>query len=319
MKGQNHIKYTNKDYDELMNGILDVPPSRDSVIWRERYVIRQGLSALRNATRFTLTTKDNKFEFDNTLIRRIIIDNALVEDVVFALNTLQVAPGNGRPIKFAVFFFIFLLIREDVIASSLTGTITRENVKQIFMDGMAKAVLEGKDVCTRQLYCGEVIAGKEFKDAIENLREYLEVTPMVSVHDREKQKPSNYFPLPKSIFRLGFSSGEIIVYSYLMYCEDRKTYKCYPSYRTIGDAVGMSINTVRKYVDMLERKGFIQTEHTTVMTKDGRTHNGSLMYTLQPIRPIEEVHFENQLRKARARRDAKIALEKFDKKRGKIK
>ena len=71
----------------------------------------------------------------------------------------------------------------------------------------------------------------------------------------------NYYPLPKVLCRLGLSPGEIAVYSFLMYCENRTTYQCYPSYRTIGEAVGMSRNTVAKYVRQLEEKGLIRTEH----------------------------------------------------------
>lgn len=59
----------------------------------------------------------------------------------------------------------------------------------------------------------------------------------------------NYFPLPNEIFTLGLSAGEIAVYAYLMRCEDRKTNQCHPSYATIGKAVGMSRNTVKKHVD----------------------------------------------------------------------
>ena len=40
----------------------------------------------------------------------------------------------------------------------------------------------------------------------------------------------NYFPLPNEIFSLGLSTGEIATYAYLMRCEDRETYHCYPSY-----------------------------------------------------------------------------------------
>lgn len=106
------------------------------------------------------------------------------------------------------------------------------------------------------------------------------------------------------------------MYTYLMYCEDRKTFQCHPSYSTIGEAVGMSNNTVKKYVDTLERKGLIRTEHTTVKTCDGRTHNGSLLYTLQPLKPIEEAYFERKLREAEARFHVQTALEKYDRKRG---
>ena len=139
---------------------------------------------------------------------------------------------------------------------------------------------------------------------------------MLYYDSHKRDIPGDYFPLPKSIFNLDLSSGEIVVYAYLMYCEDRKTFQCHPSYTTIGNATGMSKNTVKKYVDSLERKGLIYTEPTKVKTKDGRTHNGSLLYTLQPIKPVEEAYFEKKLAKAKAQYQARLALEKYEKKHG---
>ena len=112
------------------------------------------------------------------------------------------------------------------------------------------------------------------------------------------QKPNpvkNYYPVPKVICQLGLSPGEIAVYSFLLFCEDRKTYQCYPSYRTIGDAVGMSRNTVCKYVRSLEEKGLIRTERTTVTLKDGRKRNGSLLYTILPLEQVLARHNQHQL------------------------
>ena len=83
-------------------------------------------------------------------------------------------------------------------------------------------------------------------------------------------KNNNYFPMPNEIFSLGLNHGEIAVYTYLMSCEDRKTYQCYPSYNTIGNALKMSKNTVMKYVKSLEDKCLIITEHTTVTLKSGQ-------------------------------------------------
>ena len=137
---------------------------------------------------------------------------------------------------------------------------------------------------------------------------------MLYYDPHKRDIPGDYFPLPKSIFNLDLSSGEIVVYAYLMYCEDRKTFQCHPSYTTIGNATGMSKNTVKKYVDSLERKGLIYTEPTKVKTKDGRTHNGSLLYTIQPIKPVEEAYFEKKLSKANAQYQARLALEKYEKK-----
>ena len=50
----------------------------------------------------------------------------------------------------------------------------------------------------------------------------------------------NFFPLPNDLFQLELCAGEIAVYTYLMYRENRKDYTCVVSYWEIGDAVGMS-------------------------------------------------------------------------------
>ena len=98
----------------------------------------------------------------------------------------------------------------------------------------------------------------------------------------------NYTPLPNMIFSLGLSPGELAVYLYLLYRENRKTYQCWPSYRTIGEAVGLSVNTVRKYICSLVDHGLIFTENTSVMTKDGMKRNGTLKYTILPIPEVVE-------------------------------
>ena len=139
---------------------------------------------------------------------------------------------------------------------------------------------------------------------------------MLYYNTKKRDNAGDYCPLPKSIFRLDLSTGEIAVYAFLMYCEDRKTFQCHPSYTTIGEATGMSKNTVKKYVESLERKGFIYTEPTKVKTQDGRTHNGSLLYTILPIKPIEEAYFEKQISIANAQNQARLALAKYEKKHG---
>ena len=105
----------------------------------------------------------------------------------------------------------------------------------------------------------------------------------------------NYFPLPNEIFSLELSGGEILVYTYLMYREDRKTFQCHPSYKTIGEAVGMSKNTVKKYVDGLVEKRLITTEPTSVITKKGEKRNGNLLYHIRPIKEAVEYHYEQQM------------------------
>ena len=102
---------------------------------------------------------------------------------------------------------------------------------------------------------------------------------------------NNYFTMPNEVFQLGLSAGELAVYSYLRRCEDRRTHQCWPSYRPIGSAVGMSENTVRKYVLALEERGLIVTEPTDVRLKSRRRRNGNLKYTLPPIQEVLQDYY----------------------------
>ena len=128
-----------------------------------------------------------------------------------------------------------------------------------------------------------------------------------------KREPiKNYFPMPNEIYQLGLSSGAIAVYGYLLRIEDRTTYQCHPSYATIGDAVGMSNNTVRKYVMELEERGLICTEHTSIITRDGRKQNGSLRYTILPIQFSIDQFYQRQFNAAELARERHQAAKRME-------
>ena len=128
----------------------------------------------------------------------------------------------------------------------------------------------------------------------------------------KREATKYYYLVPNEVFELGLNSHEIAVYNYLLRCEDRRTYQCHPSYRTIGRAVQLSENTVRKYVTSLEEKGLIRTEPSTIITKDGRVRNGSLIYNIRPIQEALEQNYQRQFRQAerdmeRARAEKRLA------------
>lgn len=66
----------------------------------------------------------------------------------------------------------------------------------------------------------------------------------------------------------------------------------------IGEAIGKSVNTVRKYVMELEERGLIRTEHTSVVTRDGRKRNGRPLYHILPIQMSINQYYERQFQKA---------------------
>ena len=112
-------------------------------------------------------------------------------------------------------------------------------------------------------------------------------------------------PLPNEVFQLGLTANDLLVYIYLQYQKGARSGQCWPSYATIGKAVGMSRKTVQKHICALVDKGLIQTENTTVRWKNGRTCNGNLLYTLKPIQQVmreREKEFLAELKSAEAQR-----------------
>ena len=138
---------------------------------------------------------------------------------------------------------------------------------------------------------------------------------MNETHSRLRRQ----FVLPNEIFDLGLSGGEILVYAFLIRCEDRETYTCYPSYNTnrsvqiakqFERAVGMSRNTVGKYVSLLEHKCLIETEPTFFTSKDGKKRNGNLLFRILPIQNMIDARFQHELWKA----DTECRLQEYDRK-----
>ena len=105
----------------------------------------------------------------------------------------------------------------------------------------------------------------------------------------------HYFLLPNEIFMLGLSPGELSLYAYLIFCEDRKTHQCWPSIGRICQHTGMSANTIAKYIRQLEDKLLIDVEPTKVRTKSGEVRNGTLQFTIRPIQEAVNYKLEHDL------------------------
>ena len=134
----------------------------------------------------------------------------------------------------------------------------------------------------------------------------------------QQNKLRNQFIMPNQIMQLDLNTTALAIYFYLRYIEDRKTYQCYPSYRTIGKALNIkSITTVAKYVRELEDKCLIYTEPTEIILKNGKKQNGNLKYTIRPIQDAVEYFHQQQMKKFQedlARENAKKMLEEYNKK-----
>ena len=121
----------------------------------------------------------------------------------------------------------------------------------------------------------------------------------------------NCFPVPNILLDMNLPANAVAVYLYLLRNADRKTNQCHPSEGTIAKRLHLSRNTVAKHVRLLEERGFIVTEHTKIITKNGIKKNGSLLYTIIPLQKIMEQHYEQQfnaLERTAERRKAQAKL-----------
>ena len=126
------------------------------------------------------------------------------------------------------------------------------------------------------------------------------------------EKVRNCFPVPNELLDFDLSAGAVAVYLCLLRHANRKTNRCHPSEATIAKKLHLSRNTVAKHVRLLEERGLIVTEHTTVITKQDVKRNGNLLYTLIPMHEVMERFYERQLcaldeSAARSRVQARLA------------
>ena len=66
----------------------------------------------------------------------------------------------------------------------------------------------------------------------------------------QQTKLSNCFILSNYVMNLELSATALAIYCYLMYIEDREKYECYPSYKTIGQA--LKIKAKIRWQNMLQ-------------------------------------------------------------------
>ena len=105
----------------------------------------------------------------------------------------------------------------------------------------------------------------------------------------------NFFSLPNELFFLNIGHGAITVYAYLLYCEDRRTHQCHPSYRTISAAVHLAMSTVIKHIAKLVDKQFITIQNTSYIDGRGMKWNGNNQYTILPIQAAMDHCYQQKM------------------------
>ena len=254
------------------------------------------------------------YYFSQKQIRDLMLYRIKPEYYPRAAKCLPFRRGHKDSYWLAATIFMFL-VYDDVLKQHMTSEqLKEENFQYVLYSFLSNVTMEYR----RQ------IVKSQFRFTFSEKEPDRELDECMRNHSvfREKEKNGNFSLVPNRILHMDLKGGEILVYLYLLTCENRTTFTCYPSFEAIGKAVYMSKNTVMKYVRGLEAKGLIETEPTTVKTKNGETHNGTLLYRILSFEQAERNYDERQMKELlaeSARANAQKALEEYDKKHVKTK
>ena len=241
-------------------------------------------------------------------IRKVILDLMKPAHVRLALQTVDFCSGAAYSLWLGCAIFMFARFYEDLQSQIRKGVLSRGHLSLVVAAFLSEVVITEK--------------GRRFTQRIKinlSLKEktqYDFASIITGSPARRSPAEGNYFMVPNSALQMDLSGGEILLYSCLLYYEDRKTHTCYPSFREIGERIGMSKNTIMKYLRSLERRGLVETEQTLVRTQSGEIHNGTLKYHITPIAPIKEAYDEKGLEKLRKEAETRERIAKYERRTG---
>ena len=261
---------------------------------------------------------DKLWNMDELRYRGIVFNNEKLRDIIMnemdpsvlniAVSCAENSAGEGNYLL-ACAVFMFTFFSSALICDHMEKKISIGDLPDIFLNFLLDVEIVDKGK--------KIVPKKDLKYKIKNKNSQL-YDNIFSFRSPKPISETRFTPIPNQVYQMDLSGGEILVYSYLMYIEDRKTYTSYAAYNTIGEVIGMSKNTVKKYARMLEKKGLIQSEPTTMTRKNGEVGNGCLRYRIRPIGEAVELYDNRQYRKLleeRARAETQRAIEEYDKKR----
>ena len=97
---------------------------------------------------------------------------------------------------------------------------------------------------------------------------------------------TGYYRMPHRIFQLGLTPIPFTVYSYLVSCTGQNSV-CWPSYKTISKACGISRNAAIQAIDALVQKRLIDKIPTTRRNAHGRTRTSNNEYLIHDLSALD--------------------------------
>ena len=237
-------------------------------------------------------------------IRKVILDLMKPAHIRLALKTVDFNSGAAYSLWLGCAIFMFAKFDEDLQHEIRKGILSRGYLPLVVAGFLSEVVITEK---------GRHISQRiKVNLSLKEKTQYDFARIVTHGTARKSYAEGNYFMVPNSVLYMDLSGGEILLYACLLYYEDRRTHTCYPSFREIGERIGMSKNTVMKYLRSLEKRGLVETEQTLIRTKSGEVHNGTLKYHITPIAPIKKAYDEKELDKLRREAEMRERIAKYE-------
>lgn len=237
-------------------------------------------------------------------IRKVILDLMKPAHIRLALKTVDFNSGAAYSLWLGCAIFMFAKFDEDLQHEIRKGILSRGYLPLVVAGFLSEVVITEK---------GRHISQRiKVNLSLKEKTQYDFARIVTHGTARKSYAEGNYFMVPNSVLYMDLSGGEILLYACLLYYEDRRTHTCYPSFREIGERIGMSKNTVMKYLRSLEKRGLVETEQTLIRTKSGEVHNGTLKYHITPIAPIKKAYDEKELDKLKREAEMRERIAKYE-------
>lgn len=97
---------------------------------------------------------------------------------------------------------------------------------------------------------------------------------------------TGYYRMPHRIFELGLTPIQFTVYSYLVSCTGQNSV-CWPSYKTISEACGISRNAAIQAIEFLIQKRLVDKTPTTRRNVYGHTRTGNNEYRIHDLSALD--------------------------------
>ena len=97
---------------------------------------------------------------------------------------------------------------------------------------------------------------------------------------------TGYYRMPHRIIELGLTPIQFTVYSYLVSCTGQNSV-CWPSYKTISEACGISRNAAIQAIEFLIQKRLVDKTPTTRRNVYGHTRTGNNEYRIHDLSALD--------------------------------